>query len=394
MKKFFLLYIFSLLLFNCTDKDAEYFDPRGTDYAGSQSCIQCHKPTHEAELTHAHYNATAPGTPENVLGNFSEGHNAFVYDGGTKIAMERRGDSICHVLYENGKEQKVFPVGIVFGSRHAQTSVYWENRNTYELPVSYYTSVQNWGTSPGFSSVRPQLDRKVVKDCYACHSSNASSSVRRGPSEKTNFMTGDIEDVIDPKTIVFGIDCERCHGPAKKHVTHHLKFPGEKQPFAITKYSALTNRQKLDACAICHSGVSGVKIKSIFSFRFGDAFADYWLKPQSDNPEVHGNQYGLLSQSKCFTASNNLNCTTCHDPHDGKKQGPDYFTPVCVGCHTSPSHNSETTKIMSLKRLAGNCVECHMPKQASRAIIFQQYKNSEFSKYLLRTHKIAVYPNP
>ncbi|AWI25620.1 hypothetical protein [Flavobacterium pallidum] len=393
MKKILLLFILSSALFSCVDKDAEYFDPRGTDYAGSQSCIQCHKATYESELAHAHYSATAPGTPENVLGNFSEGHNAFAYENGAKIVMEKRGDSIYHVLYKDGKEQKAFNVGIVFGSRNAQTSVYWENHNTYELPVSYYTSARNWGTSPGFSSTEPLFSRKVIKDCYACHSSNASSNVMKVSSEKTNFMTVDVEDIIDPKTIVFGIDCERCHGPAKKHVTHHLKFPEEKAAFAMVKYASLNNQQKLDACAICHSGVSGIKVKSIFTFKPGDQFSDYWLKPQSGHYDVHGNQYGLLSQSQCFIKSDNLNCVSCHKPHDGKKQNPEYFTPVCVDCHKTMSHTPATSKNISLKHLEKNCVDCHMPKQASGAIIFQQYKNSEFSKYLLHTHKIGVYPS-
>lgn len=392
MNKSLFIFILPLLFLSCGDKDADYIDPRGTDYAGAQSCIQCHKATYESELAHAHYNATAPGTPENVLGNFSDGHNTFIYENGVKIVMEQRGDSIYHVLYKDGKVQKAYAVGIVFGSRNAQTSVYWENHNTYELPISYYNSVDNWGTSPGFSSLQPQFDRKVIKDCYACHSSNASSSAVKGASDKINFMTADIQDIIDPKTIVFGIDCERCHGPAKQHVNHHLKFPEDKTAHGIVKYASLTNQQKLDACAICHSGVNGIKVKSTFSFKPGDKFSDYYLKPQSDNYDVHGNQYGLLSQSQCFIKSDNLNCVTCHKPHEGKKQKPEKFTPVCAGCHKGITHSAGTSQTISLKHLEKNCVDCHMPKQPSQAIIFQQYKNSEFSKYLLRTHKIAVYP--
>ncbi len=38
-----------------------------------------------------------------------------------------------------------------------------------------------------------------------------------------------------------------------------------------------------------------------------------------------------------------------------------------------------------------NCIDCHMPKQPSRAITFQLSGSDTISSYLLRTHKIAVY---
>ncbi len=391
MKKYGLLFLLLLPLVGCADKDAEYIDPRGTDYAGSQSCIQCHKQTSESARMHAHFTATAPGTVDNILGNFTPGHNTFEYDQNVKISIEKRGDSVFHVVYKNGKEQKAYPVGIVFGSKNAQTPVYWNNHNTFELPLSYYKSVNNWGTSPGFSSTQPYFERKVVKDCYACHSSNSSGRLVTGQSDKVNFMTEDYEDAIDPKTIVFGIDCERCHGPAQKHVSFHLKYPDVKTANFITKFSTLTNAQKIEACAICHSGTKGVKIKSTFSFKPGDKMSDFYLKKAYDSYDVHGNQYGMLTQSKCFSVSKTMTCTTCHDPHQDKRQAPADFAPVCTSCHETIAHTGGTLKTIQSKRWEHDCVECHMPKQPSQAIIFQQYKNSEFSKYLLRSHRIAVY---
>jgi hypothetical protein len=67
--------------------------------------------------------------------------------------MEKRNDSLYQVLYKNGKEVEAHRFEIVFGIKHAQTSVYWRDRNTYELPVSYYNSINNWATSPDFLQI-------------------------------------------------------------------------------------------------------------------------------------------------------------------------------------------------------------------------------------------------
>jgi len=55
-------------------------------------------------------------------------------------------------------------------------------------------------------------------------------------------------------------------------------------------------------------------------------------------------------------------------------------------------HNEKTLKIMPEKLMASNCVECHMPKKASGAIKFQLSSSKQLSEYILRTHKIGIYP--
>ena len=90
MKKNYLVFLVVLLtlsLFSCNDKN-DYYDPRGTDYAGSESCIQCHKAAYENVSHTSHFKATAPATVENVLGNFSPGFNTFEYNDNTKLVME------------------------------------------------------------------------------------------------------------------------------------------------------------------------------------------------------------------------------------------------------------------------------------------------------------------
>lgn len=378
-----------LMITGCRNAASDYIDPRGPEFAGDESCIQCHKTIHESHSVTSHALAMSKATRENVLGAFDAPDAVFDYGNGKKLHMEKHNSQRYQVLYEESRKIQAFPIEMVFGTKHAQTFAYWKNGNTYELPASYYASADCWGTSPGFSASQPNFDRKIIKDCYACHGSNASSSVNDG----SNSYMSDLENIVRPETIVYGIDCERCHGPAKEHVNHHLKNPGEKTAVAIRAFSSLTPKQKLDACAICHSGADGMKMKSRFQFRPGDRIEDFY-RPTSDSRtdiDVHGNQYGLLIQSKCFIKSGKMDCTTCHKPHENVSASAESNSVSCIGCHAKPMHSGKTTSEITSKKLTRNCIECHMPKQDSRAIKFQRSANAPFEKYQLRTHKIGVY---
>jgi len=393
MQKATILLFGLLLIFSgCGDSPSNYTDPRGADYAGSESCIQCHKDISHSYTQTAHYKATAPATPENVLGDFTTGRNEFLYEDHTKLVMERRNDSLYQVHYKDGKEVKAYRFDIVFGSENAQTAVYWNNNNTFEMPISYYKAVHNWATSPGFSTAKPYFERQAIKDCFACHSSNVSNKAYDKSSDASHFMAMEVEDVMNKSTIIYGIDCERCHGPAKKHVDFHLKFPEIKAANEIVSFNKLTNQQKLDACSICHSGVAGLKIKSRFQFKPGDNLSDYYRTPQDSDGDVHGNQAGLLSQSKCFIKSQTMNCLTCHNPHENAAKNVAAYSKMCMSCHEKPKHIPKTIQSIAVSGMQNNCIDCHMPNQSSKAITFKMSNNPKQFDYNLRTHKIGVYP--
>lgn len=399
MKKASILFTIVVLiafLTSCKNESDNYIDPRGTDYAGSESCIQCHQTQYDMALKSSHFKATAPAILGNVLGNFDKGDHVFIYDKNTKLVMEQRNDSLYQVLYKNGKEVEAHRFEIVFGAKHAQTSVYWRDNNTYELPLSYYNSVNRWATSPGFPADKPYFDRMVMKDCYSCHASNISSrNVNQNSAEK-NFLSMDVEDIVDRKTIVYGIDCERCHGPAKKHAEFHLKNPNIKVANSIVSLKSLNTQQKLDACALCHAGNDGMKIKSRFDFKPGDNLSEFYRSTKSITDtatfDVHGNQFRLMSQSKCFIKSEKMDCITCHNPHENASKNLASYSKICISCHQDFKHNETTLKTMSGSLLANNCVECHMPKKSSGAIKFQLSNSKQLSNYILRTHKIGIYP--
>jgi hypothetical protein len=107
--------------------------------------------------------------------------------------------------------------------------------------------------------------------------------------------------------------------------------------------------------------------------------------------DVHGNQYQLLSQSKCFLQSKTMNCVTCHDPHTNAGADLNVYSQKCIDCHQDTDHKKSGIDKAVANTMRSNCIDCHMPLQPSRSITFKLPGSDSASFYLLRTHKIAVY---
>lgn len=391
-KSFFFL-LMSLLFLNCGNKDNDYIDPRGNNYAGSVSCMQCHQKIYNDALNSSHNKASAPASIKNVLGNFKADQNAYFYDKDTKIVMENRNNELFQVYYKNGNEIKAYRFDIVMGEKNAQTSLFWNEESIYELPLSHYTSVKNWGTSPGYPANQPHFDRMISIDCFECHSSHLELKNKNKDSENY-FGTQITPETMNKKSLIYGIDCERCHGPGMDHVDYHTKNPGLKLPKYMVTSKSLNVKQKLDRCVICH--FAGDNLQSRYKFVVGNTISDFYNESYSNpdtNPDVHGNQYGLLSQSKCFLESKTMDCITCHSPHNDEVESLPKQSKKCMSCHSEVKNNFCTTKMPSGFSIKDNCIDCHMPKKSSGVIGFYLSGKTEMSPYLLRTHKIGIYPD-
>lgn len=387
------LFVFIIFLVQCINKKAVP-DARGTAFAPEQTCRQCHQAIYDSAVTSAHFNASAAATAKNVLGNFNAGHNIFMYDSLTKLVMEQRDSGLYQVLYKNNSPLLARRFDIVFGTRHAQTSLYWQDDRSFELPVSYYHAVNNWGTSPGFSATIPNFNRLIGTDCFECHSSYISH--KKNTAAGDHYFAADAAvEILDKNSLVLGIGCQRCHGPAAAHVNFHTENPGKQTAGHITANKTLNRQQQLDQCAVCHSGNDKRKIQSRFMLRPGDLLANYFLPAvvadSTRHFDVHGNQFNLLKQSRCFLKSNSITCSTCHNPHGNAAMPAAVYAQKCMGCHQEGSADFCTVKNIAVAELKANCTDCHMPLETSDAISFRVSGSAAVSSYLLRSHRIAVY---
>src|SRR4051812_32108303 len=319
-------------------------------FAGSASCADCHRDIYESHIKTAHYLDSRPAAQEFIKGSFSPGKNKFVYNQWMEVRLENKKNTYFQTAYVNGVEYESEPFDIVIGSgRKGQTYLYWNDNKLYQLPVSYYTPLNTWCNSPGYSTSFIKFNRIIPAECLECHGTYAKVE-----EDENN------EPVYDKTSIIYGIDCERCHGPAADHVAFHKEHPEEKTAKNIIIIKQLTRQQRLDACALCHSGFRKA-IQPRFSFMTGDKLDDYSIAGYSPDSistlDVHGNQYGLLMASKCFKMST-LDCSSCHDPHVNEANNSKIFSQRCITCHTETKHSTFTLSSDQKLVFNNNCIDC------------------------------------
>jgi hypothetical protein len=377
-----------VLIFNrCLDKGKEKDKPvavrnaKGQQFAGAASCRSCHQAIYDSFIESAHHASSSVASPETIKGSFASNANTFELDSIHKVVMEKNGDVLRQVAYTNGKEERAEPFDIVIGSgKRGQSYLYWKYAGLYQLPVSYFTRLNAWVNSPGFTTKKLFFDRVIEARCLECH---------------TTFAKERFTNEYDPAQIMLGIDCEKCHGAAAEHVDFHTNNPKEQQGKYIISPNGFSRQQKLDACALCHSGTMQSLIPA-FSFTPGDTLSGYFTRNaahiDSSALDVHANQYGLLTASKCFRVSQSMTCGSCHNPHEKERGDLTSYSQKCMSCHTQGSHNFCTVKEPFDAELTGKCVNCHMPVKESRNIMLLTSGKAMPSAQPVRTHLIAVYP--
>jgi len=288
-------------------------------------CALCHRTIAASYALTAHARASSEATSASIAGPFDPGRNVMrtripeVY-----FLMEQR-DGRFYQTGIRGSTSQTERFDLVIGSgRRGQSYLYWKNDLLFQLPVSYHAGSRRWINSPGYEDGSVHFGRGIPPECLNCHATRF----------RLEHTAGGLRYAGDYS---LGIECSKCHGEAGRH-------------------EAIIRPSGLDLCARCHSGLRD---------------------EQPVEPDVHGNQVGLLKSSRCFQRSGTLSCSTCHDVHR-MERSPEILSSRCGVCHQPSSCPTAATAGESAGR---RCVECHMPVVRSKLIEVQTY----------RTHRIAVY---
>lgn len=354
-------------------------DMRGREYAGSSQCIDCHKDISGDFVHNSHFKTSSLATSQQLSPIFNPGNNTVNFINDQSVVVEHKDSLFYQSWYKAGKMIESQTMDIAFGSgKHAQTFGFMNNRQWYELPLTYLTKQGIWTNSPGFPITEPYFTRIIPSRCFECHASYISVT-----KEKTGPLQ--LEEKFNSNAMILGIDCERCHGPAAQHVAFHRQHPQEMQARNIVSIKSLNRKQQLDLCATCHSG-NPVSMRSIFTFTPGDTLSNFYLyyPGARNNPDVHGMQLQALELSKCFQQST-LTCLTCHQPHTGKNIISN-FTATCFSCHNQSPH------AIVMNKENKDCISCHMPFSSSKSLDFNNGTTGKNIPYLLHNHRIAIYP--
>ncbi|MDH7447999.1 multiheme c-type cytochrome [Aquimarina sp. 2201CG14-23] len=358
----------------------------GMEFIDSSTCVDCHQKIVEEHYKTAHFNSFQPVNKNTIKGSFQKGENTLILNKDVTFHFVEKDSAFYQEPIFNNQNTPFYSakMDIAVGSgTKGQSYLMWNNNHLLQLQASYFTPTDSWINSPGapdqLAPARPVLER-----CLECHTTfvqNISGNKKGNQFHKKN--------------IVYGIDCQRCHGPVQDHVKYHKQHPKDKTAKHIIQYSSLSRQQRLDACALCHSGLRTETTERAFSYMIGDtlkkfSFPDY-DESSLEELDVHGNQYGLLKASKCFTKSNALDCITCHDPHKKERGNFLSFNQKCMNCHASLKKTVQCSGDKNnIEKMNNNCIQCHMPLVKSKTMKIQIPKGDEISVDV-RTHLIGIY---
>lgn len=351
---------------------------------GSSECQSCHSDIYNDFIKTSHKSSTMRPTRENIRGTFKVGKNSYLFNAYDGVLMKDLDSGLYQVNFYDSKFVKAYQFDLVIGSgTRGQSYAYWDNNQLFQLPISYYTNEDAWSNSPGYPDGIANFGRIIRQQCLGCHSSNV---------DLITDLNHNI-DAFDKSSIVYGINCERCHGPGGNHVDLFTKNPVFKGENLIVNAHNLSNQQQLDACAVCHSSNSS-NLTPAYEFATGDELDHSKVQTNSvKKVDVHGNQYGLLLESKCFTTVKTMTCSTCHDPHQDQSNELVMFSQKCMVCHLPKTDKfCKMANEIESSVLQQNCIDCHMPNTESQILNVKLDTKETNTPAVIRSHLIKVYP--
>ncbi|MFL5618498.1 MAG: multiheme c-type cytochrome [Gemmatimonadaceae bacterium] len=348
---------------------------------GDSTCISCHRDKTSYEGT-AHRLTTRHPSRAAIAGDFT-GPRSVLHTPNVAVHFRMSADSTGFhqtAVTGTGKDttMRTERIAYVVGSnRKGQSYLYWRGDSLFQLPISYWKSLNSWINSPGpgYADGRVNFNRGVAPRCLECHATWIEAR-----------QDLDVVNHYDSTGAILGITCERCHAAGREHVARERSVLRAARGRAIVNPARLTRERQMDACAQCHGGLGAPKIPS-FSYVAGYRLDDFvaLTQPPPDVPvDVHGNQVALLQRSRCYQASQ-MTCLTCHDVH-ATQRDTKLLSGRCLTCH-----QEQSCKLFPVQghALAGRCVDCHMPVQSSNVIVSALAGTQQ--QVRVRSHWIRVY---
>ena len=335
-------------------------------YVGSEACRSCHVSQHES------FRHTGMGRSMAEVDLSREPPDAeFDHPPSKRRYQVRRQDGqMWHreLLLTGGKDEVVlseYPVKYVTGSgRHSLTYVAEAEGFLVESPVTWYTSRQAWGMSPGYDQPNHNgFERAVGEGCLVCHAGQAQA------------IDGSLHRM---RVTELAIGCERCHGPGALHVQHQsrqtpsVKVTSESIDVTIVNPAHLSRGLAEAICQQCHLRTSATVVsrgRTLSDFRPGlplQAFRQDYALEIPDKPMTVVGHVEQMHLSRCYQATNTFTCSTCHSPH-GEPPAEErvaYYKSICLNCHQPEQcHVDEARRAKDSPQ--NDCVHCHMPSSAT-----------------------------
>ena len=321
------------------------------NFAGDQTCAECHRKEFEAHRRSGHSRTMTPMHASDWARQLVDDrvHDDPIRDQKFEYAMH--GEQFFVRDVRNPQFPAVAVTWLLGSGIHAQTPVFVDepSQRGVEFRWSYLANIDDVAMTPNHDDFmrfsegsiecygRP-MDAADLRSCLGCHSTI-------GPPA---------ELPLRDEFYVANVGCERCHGPRKRHVElAHLGQADAVKPLQTFESADAY----MDVCSQCHRDATTVSKEAL------------------PHEVARFQPYGL-KQSRCFTQSPaKLTCSTCHDPHDTTSHDRGMYIERCQRCH------EPTQFAICPESPQGDCIDCHMPAtEWTQGIEFHD-------------HHIRVWPN-
>lgn len=346
-----------------TELETPFRNVFGGRFSGSTRCEGCH--IEEARAFHA---TPHSHSLERVRPNSEPPDDEFFHSASNRgYKVFRRDDTMWHREFSRDGQGLFglgeYPITWRIGSgHHSRSYLINVDDHFFESPVTWYSSTNSWGVSPGYDFREHEgFSRAANEGCIQCHA---------GRVEAVESSTHRL-NLIEPS-----IGCESCHGTGMLHIDERaldISIAGEHDD-TIVHPGRLTRELNEAICARCHLrgvGWSNVRGRSTKDFRPGllmtDFRVDFALQKSTGLMQVVGH-FEQMRASRCYTQSDTLTCTTCHNPHasPSAEMKVEYYQRKCLGCHASDDDRCAVPAPVRLAESpADNCVTCHMPESGT-----------------------------
>ncbi len=361
------------------DNDLVIVAAANPGYVGSQACAACHAArVNVFKQTRHHWACTAPEDRPMPVAFETGGASFASSEPSIRFAMTKENGRYVQKTIQTtpqGKRETTTPIGMVYGHGGQFDEVYftWRDNRLSELPVTWLHPTKEWANVSLDPHQTGDFSRVTTTRCVECH----ATWLGHVPGTPNEYRR---------ETALFGVGCERCHGPGKDHVAFHAENP-KAAAHAITQPAKLGRQQRIDLCAQCHSNAA-FPADLPFTYRPGEPLKKSYKTLASRFPEDDhvANQTKYMQESKCFQRGE-MTCLTCHDPH--KPTDHKAVADACVTCH-QPAHCKEQPRLPAAVR--DNCAGCHLPARVWMNVHFHSEKDRYLPPIRRYQHRIAVYP--
>jgi photosynthetic reaction center cytochrome c subunit len=324
-----------------TSQTHQSAEPNLKEPSGANRCSFCHP---------AEVEGYAASAMAHSLRRASQEPNGTVDANGSKITMHTLPTGYFQ-RWENAGDETEYRIDYVIGSgNHASGYLVNLGGHLFQSPVAYYKNRQSYDLAPGYEKQPdPDFTRPIREECVLCHSGTALHVAGTLNEYRSPIFPADAESIT----------CERCHGPAEKH----LQDP---RAGTIVNPANLEPAARDSICEQCHLfGVARVSNpeKQISDFVPGQRAEDVFTTYHSSNPAGDFKVISHVEQLALSVCARNsggrLWCGTCHNPHSKPAQPVRFYRSVCLSCHDAALPASHPPK-------DSDCIGCHMPRRDAK----------------------------